>query len=162
MTMIADILSDYLCRHFIANRSGEIAILPKFAAPKMFIYLGMLFKNHASTDALKHTNNSRNAVTRRKRQKNMYMIISYFHRIYLKTVPICYLLENLLHTLSYVSSKYPFPILRSPYQMIFRIIHRMGCSLKSHALNITYCILPSAGKLFIPVHRTGYSSFRFS
>jgi hypothetical protein len=46
--------------------------------------------------------------------------------------------------------------------MIFRIIHRMGCSLESHALNITYYSLPPAGKLFIPVHRTGHSSFRLS
>jgi hypothetical protein len=46
--------------------------------------------------------------------------------------------------------------------MIFRVIHRMGCSLESHTLSITYYNLPSAGKLFIPVHRTGYSSFRLS
>src|SRR5271157_2290939 len=162
MTMITNIFPDDFSRHLIADRSDEIAIFPKLTAPKMFLYLRMLSENYTSTDTLQHPNNFRNAVTRGKRQKYVHVIVSYFHHVYLETVGICYLLENLLHALAYVSTKYPFPILRCPYQMIFRIIHRMGCSLESHALNISYYSLPAAGKLFIPVHRTGYSSFRLS
>ena len=162
MTMITDIFPDNFSRHLIADRPGEITIFPEFTAPKMFLYLRMFSENDTSTNTLQHPDNFRNAVTRGERQKYVHVIVSYFHRVYLETVGICYLLENLLHALSYVSTKYPLPILRCPYQMIFRIIHRMGCSLESHALNITYFSLPTAGKLFIPVHRTGYSSFRFS
>ena len=162
MTMITDIFSDNLSRHLIADRSDEIAIFPKFTTPKMFLYFRMLSENHTRTDTLQHPNNFRNAVTRGKRQKYMHVIVSYFHRVYLETMGICYLLKYLLHVLSYVSTKYPLPILRRPYQMIFCVINRMRCSLESHALNITHITLPSAGKLFIPVHRTGYPSFRIS
>jgi hypothetical protein len=52
MTMITDIFPDDFGRHLIADRSDEIAIYPKFTAPKMFLYLKMLSENHTSTDTL--------------------------------------------------------------------------------------------------------------
>jgi hypothetical protein len=46
--------------------------------------------------------------------------------------------------------------------MIFRVIHRMTGSFQFHALAITRFSLPSAGELFIPVYKTGYSSSNFA
>jgi len=57
-----------------------------YLTPKMFLYLRMISENHACADTLQHANNFGNAVSRRKRQKYMYTIISYFHRVYLKTM----------------------------------------------------------------------------
>jgi len=45
--------------------------------------------------------------------------------------------------------------------MVFRIIYRMAGSFQFHALGIAYLPLPSAGELFIPVYKTGYSSSNF-
>jgi hypothetical protein len=44
--------------------------------------------------------------------------------------------------------------------MVFRVVYGMRGSLDRHVLCIAHFPLPSAGKLFIPVHRTGYSSFK--
>jgi len=122
----------------------------------------MLTKYHTCTDTLHYSHNLGYAVSRRKRQKYVHMILCYFHRIYLKPVVNGNLFKYAPHSLLYVSSKYPLPILRSPYQMIFRVIYSMWCSFDCHVLCIAQLPLPLAGKLFIPVHRTGYSSFKIS
>jgi len=46
--------------------------------------------------------------------------------------------------------------------MIFGIIDGMAGSFQFHAAGIAYLSLPSAGELFIPVYKTGYSSSEFS
>jgi hypothetical protein len=46
--------------------------------------------------------------------------------------------------------------------VIFRIVYRMTRSLQFHEMTITDLPLPSAGELFIPVYKTGYSSSEFA
>ena len=150
-TMILNILPDYLCRHFISYCANKIAVLPKFTAPKMLLHLRMLSKNYTGTHTLQYPNNLGNTVTRWKRQKYMNMIFSHFQCINLKIMTNRNLLKDTPYSLLDVTPQNPLPILRSPYQMIFRIIYRMTCTSKSHAVHITYSCLPSAGKLFIPV-----------
>ena len=162
ITVILNILSDYFGRYLISYGPGKISVFPKLTTPKMFLHLRMLMKNHTRTDTLQYPHYFGNTVSRWKRQKYVYMIRCNFHSINLKPMIQRYFLKYTLHTLLDVPTKYPLPILRSPYQMIFRVIYGMCRSFHSHVQYIAHLSLPSAGKLFIPVHRTGYSSFRFS
>ena len=159
-TMILNILPDYLCRYFISYGSGEISVFPKLSTPKLFLHFRIFSKDHARADTLQHAYNFRYTIARWKRQKYVNMVLSYFHRIYRKSMVYGYFFEYLPYPFLYVSSKYPLPILWSPYQMVFRVVYGMRGSLDRHVLCIAHFPLPSAGKLFIPVHRTGYSSFK--
>jgi hypothetical protein len=94
-------------------------------------------------------------------KKNMNVISCYLQRIYLKLVILANLLKNSFYPISNIIPQYPLSIFRCPYQMIFRIVYRMTGSLQFHALTITHFSLPSAGELFIPVYKTGYSSSNF-
>ena len=158
--MILNILPDYLCRYFISYGSGEISVFPKLSTPKLFLHFRIFSKDHARADTLQHAYNFRYTIARWKRQKYVNMVLSYFHRIYRKSMVYGYFFEYLPYPFLYVSSKHPLPILWSPYQMVFRVVYGMRGSLDRHVLCIAHFPLPSAGKLFIPVHRTGYSSFK--
>src|SRR3974390_1521777 len=160
--MILNILPDYLCRYFVSYGSGKISVFPKFSTPKLLLYFRVFSKYHACADALQHAYNFGYTIARWKRQKYVHMVLSYFHRIYRISMVHGYFFKYLLYPILYVSSEYPFPILRCPDQMIFRVIYGMRRSLDHHVLFIAQSPLPTAGKLFIPVHRTGYSSFKIS
>ncbi len=92
----------------------------------------------------------------------MNMALSYLKGIYLKIVGGCNLLKDLFRSFSDITTQDPFSIVRSPHQMIFGVIDRMAGPLQFHAVGIAYVSLPSAGELFIPVHKTGYSSSGFA
>ena len=162
ITVILNIFSDYFCRYLVTYGPGKISVFPKFTTPKMLLHLWMLMKNHARTHTLQYPHYLGNTISRWKRQKYVHMIWGNFHCVDLKTMIQSHFLKYTLHTLLYLTPKYPLPILRSPYQMIFRVIYGMWRSFHCHVQYIAHLSLPSAGKLFIPVHRTGYSSFRFS
>jgi len=151
ITMILNIFPDYFSRHFITYSANKIPVFPKLTTPKLLLNSRIFPEYHAGSDTLQHRYYPRNAVPRWKRQKYMYMISSYFHRINLKLIGYRNLLKYTLYSLLYVSSQNPFPILRCPYKMIFRVIYRMTCSSQCHAVYISYSPLPPAGKLFIPV-----------
>jgi hypothetical protein len=160
--MILYILSDYFSRYIIAYGPGKIPIFPKLTTPKMFLYLRMLAKDHTCTDTPHYSHNLGYAVSRWERQEYVNMIQGYFHRIYLKPMINGNFFKYNSYSLLDVSSQYPLPILWRPYQVIFRVIYSMWRSFNCHVLCIAQLTLPLAGKLFIPVHRTGYSSFKIS
>jgi len=162
ITVIMNIFSDYFGRYLVAYGTGKISVFPKFTTPKMLLHLWVLMKNHARTHTLQYPHYLGNTISRWERQKYVYMIRGNFHCVNLKSMIQRHFLKYTLHTLLDVSTKYPLPILRCPYQMIFRVIYSMCRSFHSHVQFITHLPLPSAGKLFIPAHRTGYSSFKFS
>ena len=160
--MVFNIVAHHLCSYFIANCPDKITIFPEFSSPKLFLHLRMLMKYHAGTDALQNPYHLGNRVPWRKGQKNMNMVLCYLHGVYLKIVALRDFFEYIFHPFSNVISQNPFSIFRGPYQMVFRIIDRMAGSLQFHAESISYVSLPSAGELFIPVYKTGYSSSGFS
>jgi hypothetical protein len=159
--MVFNIVSNHLCSHFVTNCPDKITIFPEFSSPKLFLHLRMLMKYNAGTDALQHSYHLGNRVPWWKAQKDMNMVFCYLKGIYLKIVILGNLLKGLFHSLSNIIPQNPFSVFRSPYQMIFRIVDRMRSSFQFHAVNIAYLNLPSAGKLFIPVYKTGYSSSHF-
>jgi hypothetical protein len=162
ITVILNIFSDYFGRYLVTYGPSKISVFPKFTTPKMLLHLWVLMKNYARTHTLHYPHYLGNTISRWKRQKYVHMIRDNFHCVNLKPMIQSHFLKYPLHTLLYLSTKYPLPILRSPYQMIFRVIYGMWSSFHSHVQYIAHLSLPSAGKLFIPVHRTGYSSFKFS
>ena len=160
-TMVFYIVSNDLCGYFIANCSDKISIFPKLSTPQFLFYFGVLLKYHTSADALEHPYYFGNRIPRWEGQKDVDMVFCNLKGIYLKIVMLGNLLKDLFHSLSNIISQDPFSVFRGPYQMIFRIIDRMSSSFQYHAVNIAYLSLLSAGELFIPVYKTGYSSSNF-
>ena len=161
-TMVFNIFPNHICCDFITHCANKIAIFSKFPAPQLFLYLRMFIKYYAGTDALQHPCHSGNGVPRWKGQKDMNMVLSYLKSIYLKIMILGYFLKYLFCSISDVTSQNPFSIFRGPHQMIFGVIDRMAVSFQFHAVSIAYVSLLSAGELFIPVYKTGYSSSGFA
>jgi len=69
------------------------------------------------------------------------------------------LLKDLFRFYPEIAMHNPRSVRRRLHQMVFRIIDRMAGPFQFHAERISYVFLPSAGELFIPVYKTGYSSF---
>ena len=160
--MILNIFSNHICSDFIANCADKIAIFPKFSTPKLLLYFWVFLKYYTRTYALQHSYDFRDTFPRWKRQTYMNMIFRNFQSVYCKIVVFSNLLKYFFHTILDITTHYPFSILRSPYQMVLRVIYRMARSFKFHTLSIAYFLLPSAGELFIPVYKTGYSSSNFA
>jgi hypothetical protein len=161
-TMVRNVFSDHLCRYFVANCSDKVSIFPEFTTPKLPFHFRMLLEYYAGTDALQHPYHFGDRVPRWKGQKDMDMVFCNLKGVYLEIVSGGYLFKDLFRSLSEISTQDPLSIFRGPHQMIFRIIDRMAGSLQFHAICIAYLSLPSAGELFIPVYKTGYSSSVFA
>jgi hypothetical protein len=160
--MILKIISDHLCGYFIAHCSSKISVFPKLSTPKLFFFFGMLFEYYTGTDTLEHPYHLGDTISGWKRQKDMDMVLRYLKGIYLKIVALGYFFKYLFCSISDVFSQNPLSIFRGPHKMIRGVIDRMAGSLQFHAVSITYVSLPSAGELFIPVYKTGYSSSGFA
>jgi len=160
--MVHNIFPDHFCGYFVAHCSSKISVFPKLSTPKLFFHFGMLFEYYTGTDTLEHPYHLGDTISGWKRQKNMDMVLSYLKGIYLKIVILGYLFKYLFCSISDVTSQDPLSIFRGPHQMIFGVIDRMAGSLQSHAVSIAQLSLPSAGELFIPVYKTGYSSSGFA
>jgi len=156
--MVFNIISDHLCGYFVANGSSKISVFPKFSTPKLLLHFRMLFENYTGSDALEHPYHLGNRVARWKGQKDMDMVFCDLKRIYPKAVLYGNLLKDFFGSFSKIFTQDPFSIFRCPYQVVLGIIDRMASSLHCHAVCISYLSLPSAGELFIPVYKTGYSS----
>ena len=60
-----------------------------------------------------------------KRNKQMNMILSHFHRVNLNAIVHCNLFKQLSHPFLNISPQYPFAVLRCPNQVVPRIIDSM-------------------------------------
>ena len=122
---------------------------------------GIFPEYHAGTDTLQQRYYPRNAVTRWKRQKYMYMVSSYFHRVNLKL--ICYrnLMKYTLYSLPYVSSQ------KSTSDTSVPIQHVISCHIQHDVLLSVPCSIyiiwtPASGRItFPPRLKTGCSIFDF-
>ena len=148
--MTCNIIPHQIRHHLALNGSGKIYVFPKFFIPKSFSNPLRLLRYHISDETAQHGYYFVKAVLRRKRQNIMEMSPRYLYCSYLKIMVPGNFLKNCLNSISNISSRYPFAILRGPYQMIFRIIYRMIGSFKGHVVDITYLSLPAGG---------GFSSF---
>ena len=120
--------------YLVPNGSNKISVAPKLTAPKLFLNLWKFLEYHLGRNTLHNLDYPSRRIPRRSRQKQMYMIIFYFHRIYLKLIPLGYLLKDYLKPFRQIPLQYHLPIFRNPYYVILEIIDRMTCSLnRAHA-----------------------------
>jgi hypothetical protein len=75
LTMVVNVVSNYLCGHFVAHCSHKVSVFPKLSTPQVFFYLMVLREYYARTDALQHPYHSGNGVPRRKGQNDMDMVL---------------------------------------------------------------------------------------
>ena len=160
--MIPYVVPNHLCRHFVSDCARKISIFPKFSTPKLLFHFRMLLEYYAGTNALEHPYHPGDRVPRWKGQKDMDMVFCDLKGVYFTIVIGGNLLKDLFRSVSNVSTQDPLSVFRGPYQMVLRIIDRMAGSFQFHAIGIPYLSLPSAGELFIPVYKTGYSSSVFA
>ena len=125
MLMVLDIFFDNIFRNFISHCAYKIPIFPKFTTPQFHLNFWIYLKNLPDRIPFKSLYYLRYRIPRWKSQKDMHVFFCYFHRFYFKIIPIRYFFKNSLNIISNISSQYPFPIFRSPYQMVpcMRISH---------------------------------------
>jgi len=157
-TMILNVFPNHICRYLVSNGASKISILPQLSTPELFFHLGMLLEYDTGTNALQDPYHFGDTISGGKRQKDMDMVFCNLKGIDLKVVMYGNLFKDLFRSNSDISPQDPFSVLRGPDQMVLRIIDRMAGSFQFHAEIISYVSLPSAGELFIPVYKTGYSS----
>jgi hypothetical protein len=136
--LIPNIVPDYFCRYFVANRSDKVTIIPEFPAPKLFLYRGKLSEHYLGGNTFDHLHNSRWCILRGNNQKQMHMIIHYFHRVYFQIVLLGYLLKYFLQSIRHPIIEQFLSIFRNPYKMVLQVIDTMSASFQwAHG---PYCI----------------------
>lgn len=132
--MMLDIFFNDLPSHTVPDRAGEVSVLPQLARPQSLLQARELAEQLPRTDALYYSYHLADGPSGRKRCQNVYMVLCYFHFRYLKPILVAYLPNHLFRSFPYLLfSEYIFPTLRTPYQMIVRVVDRMTRPLQSHA-----------------------------
>src|SRR4030043_1526332 len=157
--MILNILPNSLRRYSIPYCPSKVPVFPELSSPQFPFHFGVFLEYYTRAYALQHSHYSAYAIPRRKRYKNVYMVFYYFHGVNLKPMICGYLLKHPLRFLPNITSQNPLPVLRSPYQMILRVISRMTGSLHLHALFISHSsvLFPCLrqGGVFLPPLQQG-------
>ena len=155
--MIFDVALDQIRRDFIPHGPRKIPVLPKFSSPQLFLHFWKFLKYFTGRNTLQHPYYPGNRIPRWKTQEYMNMIRYHPHLLNFKTIILCNLQKYLLRLIPDIFSLNPYPILRRPYQVIFRIVDSVSSSSDTHEVSYTTFFLLSADAPFIPVHRTGFS-----
>ena len=156
VSMIFDVALDQIRCNLISHRPRKISIFPKLPSPQLLLYLRKLIKYLTGRYTLQHPYHFGYRIPRWKTQKEMNMVRSHFHLLNLKPMVSCDLRKEFSNSFPNILSFNPFPVLRRPYQMVFRIVNRMCTSSDRHAVLISYFIClwqthlssPSTGRGF--------------
>ena len=135
--------------HLVPNGPNKIPVTPKLSTPKLFLHLWKFLEHHLGRNTLYNLDNPCRRIPRRRRQKQMDMIIFYLHRIYLKLIPLGYLLKDHLKPFGQIPLQYHLAILGNPYHMILEIIDRMTCSLNRAHARVIPCFIAFGDPVFI-------------
>jgi len=133
-TMIHDAVPNHFSSYLFGDCPNKIAIFPEFSASDLPLYLRLLMKYHAGTDAHNHLCRSRNRISWWKAKKEMQMVFCNLQYVYLKIMILRTILKYLLHSLSIGISENPLFVFRNPYQMIFCLIALMRSSFHFYAV----------------------------
>ena len=132
--MMLDILLNDLPSHTVADRAGEVSVLPQLPRPQSLLQARELAEQLPRTNALYDPYHFSDGPSGRKRCQNMYMVLCYFHFRYLKSILVAYLTNHLFRSLPYLFfSEYILPTLRTPNQVVVRVVDRMTRPLQCHA-----------------------------
>ena len=135
--------------HLVPNGPNKIPVTPKLSTPKLSLHLWKLLEYHLRRNTLYNLDNPCRRIPRRSRQKQMDMIIFHLHRIYLKLIPLGYLLKDHLKPSRQIPLQYHLPILGNPYDMILQIIDRMTGSLNRAHARVIPCFIAFGDPVFI-------------
>ncbi len=132
--MMLDIFLNDLPSHTVSDCAGEVSILPQLAGPQPLLQSRELSEQLPRANALYYPHHLPDGPPRRKRHQNVYMVLCDFHFRYLKSILFADFPNRLFRSFPYLFfSEYILPALRTPYQMIIRVVDRMTRPLQCHA-----------------------------
>ena len=131
--MMLNIFANHFRRHFVADRSGEIAVFPEFPAPQLPFDLRVLSEDRSRTQTLEPRHHLGNRIARRKRAEEMNVIRTHLHLFDGDVIVLSNLLKQFADTLGQFALQNLLTILRRPDQVISRIIGGVGSSSEYHA-----------------------------
>jgi hypothetical protein len=137
MSLIFNILTNYVCGNLIPNTADKVAIIPKFPCPKLLSQIGKLAKCFTGRNTLHYLCHPGRRVFRQNLNKYVNMVFHYLHRIYPEPILISYSPEDLLQITRNLFLQNILPVLRYPYQMVLQIIYGMFGPSNTHAVFIT-------------------------
>ena len=140
-----NIFANQFCRHFIAHRSGEVAIFPELSAPQLPLDLWELAEHGSRTETLEHPDHLRYRVAWWERAKDMDVVWTDFHLFYRDVVRVGDLLEHLLDTCRQRTFKDVLAVLWRPDQVIGRVISGVRGSPEDHARILPDSVILRAG-----------------
>lgn len=146
--MMLNIFLNDIGRHLVSHGPHKKTILPQLATPELLLDLRIFSKNLRRRNTLQYPNHLRNRISRRKIQEQMHMIRGHFHLFYLKRKLFRNPLEQFLYSFSNINPFNPFSVLRSPYQVISRVVYGMTRPLNRHAQNLNIVRPRFAGQNF--------------
>ena len=155
MSLIFNILPNYVCGYLISNTADKISIVPQFPCPKLLPQIGKHFKYFTGRNTLHYLDHLRRRVSGRYFNKYVNMVFHYFHRIYPESIFLSYLIKRSLQVIRNFFIQNILPVLRYPYYVIFQIIYGMFRPSYPHAA----VILKSDHFMQIPLPRLSASHF---
>ena len=125
MSLIFNILPNYVCGNLIPNAADKIAIVPQFPSPKLLPQIGKLAKCFTSRNTFHYLYHPCRRVFRWNFNKYVNMIFHYFHRIYPELIFLSNLIKHSLQVFQNLFIKNILPVLRYPYHVILQIEYGM-------------------------------------
>jgi hypothetical protein len=139
VSMVLNILLNHFTSHAVPNRPHKIPVLPQLSRPQTSLQRRELAEQSPCTVAFYNSNHFSNGSLRRKRQQNMNMFHCHLHLHNFKSILLSNFTDQLLRSFPYfLTVKYFLPILRTPHQMVTRIVNRMTRSSDRHACLISH------------------------
>ena len=121
--MILDILFNHVCRHFIADRAGEISIFPKLPTPPLFLHFRVGAKELTGRNTFEDAHRLSDRVAWGKRQKYMHVVLNQFQLFNGKVKLFGSPIKHLASMVAQRAMQNPLAIFGCSYQMVLRIIN---------------------------------------
>jgi hypothetical protein len=129
----------HVCRHLVPHRAGKGAVLPHLSRPQLPLEFRKFLNSPTGRDPLQAPHDLSKRVARRKIQEALSVVCRYCHGLERNPKVLGTLSQPLFDSAAQVSAQPPFPLLRSPHPMRFRLIDRRTGPFDCHA-----AVLPSA------------------
>jgi hypothetical protein len=136
-TVMRDIFSDHIRRHWVSNCAHEVPIFPEFPAPQLLPDLGILAKHRPRTQTLEPRDDLRDRVAWGERAQDMDVIFTDFHFLDRHFVMLGDLTEPFRHLAAQLPTQDFLAVFRRPDQVVLGIVDGVGGSPDDHAAILT-------------------------
>jgi uncharacterized protein with PIN domain len=134
ISMMLDIFLNHITSHTVSHRPRKVPVFPKLPSPQSPLHRRELAEQLSGSVTFDDPNNLTNRSLRGKRHQNMNMLHCHLHLDNLKPILLTNFSYQLLRSFPYIPTfQYLLAILRTPDQMITRVVDRMTRSLDRHA-----------------------------